>query len=117
MNVLTIKSLAKFSPKKYVKVPLEGSSGLMRLLCFESNQDVALHKHPEADEIFYVIKGTANFTKGKETRQISFGSIVEAEAGTFHGWKNSSNRLILLSVLIPSVSHEAAERAAKMEFA
>jgi len=117
MDVLKITSLAEFSPDKYVRVPIKNSGGLVRLLCFEPSQEVALHKHSEADEVFYVVTGAAEFTKGKETVRLEAGSIVKAEAGMIHGWKNGSTRLILLSVLIPLVSYNVADQAAKMEFA
>jgi len=117
MDVLKITSLAEFSPEKYMRVPIKNSGGLVRLLCFEPSQVVALHRHSEADEVFYVLSGAAKFTKGEETVRIGAGSIVKAEAGMFHGWRNGSTRLILLSLLIPLVSYDVANQAAKMEFA
>jgi len=117
MDVLKVKQLAEFSREKYMRVPIKNSGGLVRLLCFEPSQKVALHRHTEADEVFYVTSGAAEFTKGEETVHLEAGSMVKAEAGTFHGWRNGSARLILLSVLIPLVSYSVAEQAAKMEFA
>jgi len=116
MDVLKIDSLAEFSSEKYVKVPVQNTSGLVRLLCFEPGQSVALHKHPYGDEIFYVLSGRAELTVDKETARIEAGSWVKAAAGTFHGWKNGSERLILISVLIPPSSYKLAEQAARMEF-
>jgi len=117
MEISRIDSVAEFSSEKYVKVPLKNTNGLVRLLCFENGQSVALHKHLDADEIFYVLSGKAEFTVGKETAQIEEGSFVKAVAGTFHGWKNGSEKLILISVLIPPSSYKLAEQASKMEFA
>jgi len=116
MEILKIGSLAEFSSVKYVRVPLKNTNGLVRLLCFEHDQSVALHKHPEGDEVFYVLSGRAEFTVGEETASIEAGSFVKAAAGTFHGWKNGSERLILISVLIPPSSYELAEQATRMEF-
>ena len=115
MEILKIDSLVEFSSIKYVKVPVPNTNGLVRLLCFESGQSVALHKHPEGDEIFCVLDGRAEFTVGKRTARIEAGSFVKAAAGTYHGWKNSSERLILISVLVPPSSYELAEQAAKMD--
>jgi len=117
MDVLKVKSLAQFSPEKCMRVPIKNPGGLVRLLCFEPSQTVALHKHSEADEVFYVVTGAAEFTKGRETVRLEAESIVKAEAGMFHGWRNGSTRLILLSVLTPLVSYNVADQAAKMEFA
>jgi len=99
-----------------MKVPVPNTKGLVRLLCFEPGQSVALHKHPDGDEVFYVLSGRAEFTVGKKTTRIEAGSFVKAAVGTFHGWKNGSERLILISVLISPSSYKLAEQAAKMEF-
>ncbi|MDH5481532.1 MAG: cupin domain-containing protein [Candidatus Bathyarchaeota archaeon] len=116
MEILEIASLAEFSPVKYVKTPLNNTKGLVRLLCFEPGQGVALHKHPKADEIFYVLNGKAELTVGEETAQIDAGRFVKAPADTFHGWKNGPEKLILISVLMPVLSYAYAEEAARMEF-
>jgi len=116
MEVLKVDSLAEFSSSSYVKVPVPNTNGLVRLLCFEPGQSVAFHRHPDGDEVFYVLRGKADFTVGRETARVEAGSFVKAEAGTFHGWNNGSERLILVSVLIPPSSYGLAERAARMEF-
>jgi len=116
MDVTKIESLARFSSEKYVKVPISHTKGLMRLLCFEPRQEVPLHRHPEADEVFYAVEGVAAFSAGNETIWVSTGSLVKANAGTPHGWKNGSSNLILFSVLLPISSYPVAERAARMEF-
>jgi len=116
MEILKIDTLAEFSSNKYVKVPIKNTNSLVRLLCFEPGQSVALHKHPKGDEIFYVLRGKAEFRIDKETARIEAGSFIKAVAGTFHCWKNGSERLILISLLIPPSSYELAEQAAKMEF-
>jgi quercetin dioxygenase-like cupin family protein len=116
MDVANLESLARFSSEKYVRVPLGDTKGLVRLLCFEPKQEVPLHLHPEADEIFYVVKGAAVFIMGEETTQVLAGSLAKADAGTRHGWKNGSDNLILLSVLIPVSAYHVAEQATRMEF-
>jgi len=116
MEILKIESLATFSSKGYMKVPIKNTNGLLRLLCLEPGQSVMLHKHPHGDEVFYVLSGKAELKAGKETAQVEARSFVKAAAGTVHGWKNGSERLFLISVLIPSSSYNLVEQAAKMEF-
>jgi len=116
MEVLKINSLAEFSLAKYMKVPIPNTNGLLRLLCFEPGQSVAFHEHPEGDEVFYVVRGKAEFTVGEETVSIEEGSFVKAGAGSFHGWNNGSERLVLISMLIPPSSYGLAEQVAKMNF-
>ncbi len=116
MKILKTDSLAEFSLTKYVRVLVPNTNGLVRLLCFEPGQSVAFHTHPDGDEVFYVLMGKADFTAGKETARVGAGSFVKAAAGIFHGWNNGSERLVLISVLIPPSSYSLAEQAAKMEF-
>jgi len=116
MEVLKLDSLVEFSSDKYVKVPVSNTSGLVRLLCFEPGQTVALHRHPEGDEVFYVLRGRAEFAVGGERESVEAGSFVRAAAGTVHGWRNGSERLILVSFLIPPSCYGLAEHAARMEF-
>jgi len=85
------------------------------LLCFEPDQTVPLHKHLKADEYFFVIRGRGRVTLGSEETEVESGCIIKATAGLPHQWKNSSERLILLSVLIPPSSYKFADEAAKME--
>jgi quercetin dioxygenase-like cupin family protein len=116
MEILKIDSLSEFSLAKYVKVLVPNTNGLVRLLCFEPGQTVAFHRHPDGDEVFYVLMGKADFTVGKETARVEAGSFVKAAAGIFHGWNNGSERLVLISVLIPPSSYTLAEQTARMEF-
>ena len=108
--------MATFSSNKYNKIPINGAKGLLRLLCFEPDQHVPLHRHPKADEYFFVIKGKGKVTIGSEETDVESGCIIGAPAGVTHQWKNGSERLMLLSVLIPSSSYKIADEAAKMEF-
>jgi len=108
--------MATFSPHKYNKIPINGANGLLRLLCFEPDQRVPLHRHPKADEYFFVITGKGKVTVGSEETDVESGCIIKAPAGVTHQWKNGSERLVLLSILILSSSYKVADEAAKMEF-
>lgn len=84
METVKAESLMDFSVSKYRRVPLPNTKGLMRLLCFEPNQKVPLHRHPEADEIFYVLKGRGEISVGKEKMKAETGLFVKAPAGMLH---------------------------------
>src|SRR3990170_2345648 len=88
MDVTNIESLATFSSEKYVKVPLGHTKGLGRLLCFEPRQEVPLHMHPEADEVFYVVKGVAVFAVGEEPMQehVTAGKMARGISSYFQCW-------------------------------
>jgi quercetin dioxygenase-like cupin family protein len=110
-----IDLIAKFTPDKYSRIPVNGAEGLIRLLCFEPGQTVPLHRHLKADEYFFVIMGKGKVTLGSEETAVESGSIIKAMAGLPHQWKNGSGRLVLLSVLIPPSSYKFADEAVKME--
>lgn len=101
-------SIAKFSADTYIKIPINGTKGLLRLLCFEQNQLVQLHKHPKADEYFFVIKGKGKVKIESEETDAESGCSIRAPAGMAHQWKTKSERLMLLSILIPPSSYKLA---------
>lgn len=115
MKIAKVDLLATFLPDKYSKISINGAKGLLRLLCFEPEQSVPLHRHQNGDEYFYVIKGKGKVTIGKEEMKAEAGCIIKAPAGVPHQWKNLSQRLMLLSVIIPPQSYKLAEEATKME--
>ncbi len=113
MNVLKVDSLAAFSSEGYRRVPIDGARGLLRLLCFDSEQSVARHSHPKVDEYFYVVQGKGKLTVGKEEAEVGTGSIVRVPAGVLHRWQNGPQRLILFSVLVPPSSYELGDEATR----
>lgn len=115
MKIAKVDLLATFSSDRYNKIPINGAKGLIRLLCFEPRQCVPLHKHPKGDEYFCVVRGKGKITIGDEEVEMKSGYIAKAPAGVPHQWKNGSQRLILISILIPPPSYELADEATKME--
>lgn len=105
-----------FSINKCRRVPLPNTKGLLRLLCFEPNQKVSLHRHPEAEEIFYVLKGQGEITVGEEKVKVKNGFFVKAPAGMLHQWKNDKERLVLISVLIPPSNYAHAKKIIQTMF-
>jgi len=105
-----------FSLSKYRRMALPNTKGLIRLLCFEPNQNVPLHCHPEADEIFYVLKGQGEISVGEEKVKVKNGFFVKAPAGMLHQWKNGKERLVLISVLIPPSNYAYSEKIMQIMF-
>jgi quercetin dioxygenase-like cupin family protein len=115
MEIAEVDSIATFSSDKYNKIPINGTKGLLRLLCLGPNQHVPLHKHPKGDEYFFVIQGKGKIKIGNEA-EVESGAIVRAQANTPHQWKNGTEKLILLSVLISPSCYKLAEETVKMEY-
>jgi len=107
--------IATFTSNKYNRIPINGANGLLRLLCFEPDQSVLLHRHSKADEYFFVIRGKGKVTLGSKENDAEPGCIIRAKAGLPHQWKNGSERLVLLSILIPTSSCKFADEAIRME--
>ena len=116
MEMTKAESFMDFSISKYRRVPLPNTKGLIRLLCFEPNQKVPLHCHPEADEIFYVLKGQGEISVGEEKVKVENGFFVKAPAGMLHQWKNGKERLVLISVLIPTSNYAHAKKIIQTMF-
>jgi quercetin dioxygenase-like cupin family protein len=110
-----IDLIATFTSNKYNKIPINGAKGLLRLLCFEPYQSVPLHRHSKADEYFFVIRGKGKVTLGNKEIDAEPSCIIRAKANMPHQWKNGSERLVLLSVLIPISSYKFADEATRME--
>lgn len=56
---------------------------------YEPGAYVELHRHREAEEIFYVISGQGKARIGDEVSQIGPGSVLWAPPGTGHGIVNT----------------------------
>jgi len=115
MEIVSVDSIAAFSRDAYKRVPINNANGLLRLLCFEPNQEVPLHRHTKGDEYFFVVQGRGKIKIAGEETQAEPGSIIRAPANTPHQWKNGTERLILFSILVPPSSYELAEETIKME--
>jgi quercetin dioxygenase-like cupin family protein len=113
---MKVSSLAKFSQDKYCRVPVGNTRGLVRLLCFEPGQSVALHTHPKSDECFFVVEGKGRISIGGEEREAESGCVFQVPAGVTHKWINSAHRLILLSALIPTSAYDLADQATEQKF-
>ncbi|MFH0849253.1 MAG: cupin domain-containing protein [archaeon] len=112
---MKVHSLAMFSPEKYCRVPICDAKGLIRLLCFEPGQSVPLHTHPKSDEYFFVVEGKGKITVDTDEQDAEPGCIIKAPAGVTHRWRNGTQRLVLLSVLIPTSAYDLAEEATEQK--
>ncbi len=64
----------------------------------------AFHKHPQQEEVIYVIEGQVEQWREEEKRTLTPGDSVFLPAGTVHASFNKSDRdAKLLAILAPSV--------------
>ena len=67
----------------------------------------AFHKHPQQEEVIYVIDGQVQQWREEESRMLSTGDSVFLPAGTVHASFNTSDRdAKLLAILAPCIGEE-----------
>ena len=67
------------------------------------------HRHPEMEEIIYVIAGSAEQWVGKERRALGPGDIAHIPKNVVHGTYNAgSETLVFLAILAPARSEGPA---------
>ena len=64
----------------------------------------AFHRHPEMEEIIYVISGSAEQWVDREMQRLGAGDIAHVPKDVVHGTYNASDEtLIFLAILSPAV--------------
>jgi quercetin dioxygenase-like cupin family protein len=58
---------------------------------------IPIHKHLYADEMFYIIKGSGNFTLDNEEIPINVGGSAFVPNDTWHGLKNTGTELLIFT--------------------
>jgi len=103
MQIAKIDEIKEFSKEKFFKkVPLETEKIVFNTFFFAPRQILPFHKHPQTDELFYIIEGTGEFTVGNEQIIVSKFSAVYGPSNIFHGIVNSGDsNLIMISVQGP----------------
>lgn len=61
---------------------------------------IGYHVHEKDSELFYIMKGTAEYNDGGETRTVSAGDITVCPAGTGHGIANKGEEAVELTAVI-----------------
>ena len=61
------------------------------------------HRHPEMEEIIYVVSGEAEQWVEQEARSLGPGEIAHIPADVVHGtWNSGSQTLVFLAILAPA---------------
>lgn len=80
--------------------PLKTSKVAFNVYQFQPWQALDMHRHPDSEEVFYVIDGRCRFYVGDETRAVDANHAVYVPEGTMHAVLSCS-RATLLSVQGP----------------
>ena len=106
METTNVSDVAEFSEEKMKKNAIFDSPHLFYdAYCLLPGQSQKVHAHEGADKIYYVLRGTGNFTVGEEERDLGEGHAVIARAGESHGVRNETQEdLIILVTMAPRPS-------------
>jgi len=61
---------------------------------------IGFHVHEGESELFYIIKGNAEYNDGGEKKPVTAGDVTICPAGTGHGIANRSEEVVELVALI-----------------
>ncbi len=103
MDSIRVKEMERYCAEKMQKVNLfETERMFCDVYCLEPGQVQKPHRHEGADKIYYVLEGKGTFQVGKETKELSAGTITMAPSGQEHGVVNESqDRLLVLVFMAP----------------
>jgi mannose-6-phosphate isomerase-like protein (cupin superfamily) len=103
-RLFDLKQLARFdaAPQKVPVYTTDKSLGA--LWCLEPGQEVFLHRHPNADDVWICLEGDAGLYFAGEGQEIPIrkGMAVLARAGEIHGMRNTGKeRFVFIGVAAP----------------
>jgi len=103
MRCVNVANLARFGDDKMQKIPLFDSARFFcDVYCLKTGQAQRAHAHPDADKVYYVLKGHATVQVGDEVGLVEAGEAVLAPAGSIHGITNqAADPLTLLVFMAP----------------
>jgi quercetin dioxygenase-like cupin family protein len=78
----------------------------------ERGKTTPLHRHPESDEIVYVLEGEILVHSEDQQRTVRAGGVVVNPRGTPHAFFVTSERARILAIVTPAAAIETFYRAA-----
>lgn len=99
-SLKTLEQVAQFNPEGYVKRSIFNTDALQfGLYCLEPGQINARHKHPQNDEICYVVQGTGEVVIGDEIAAVQAGVFIHAPKAIEHEIRNTGTEQMLIIVV------------------
>lgn len=99
-NLKTLEQVVQFNPETYVKRSIFNTDSLQfGLYCLEPGQINARHKHPQNDEICYVVQGTGEVVIGTEVAAVQPGVFIHAPKAIEHEIRNTGTEQMLIIVV------------------
>ncbi len=103
MPMFQVHDVKEFSLSKFViKVPIQTPQVRCRVYCLEPGQEVPLHHHEDAVDVWQVVEGLGEMTLDDEAHTASPGMVILILPHQAHGITNPGpERLVFTSTYIP----------------
>ena len=103
ITTFNMNDIREFDPKGILrKGPIAADKLNFNAYFLQPRQLLKLHKHPDSDELFYIIEGEGQFTVGNNQTMVKSGAVVYGPANVPHGLVNSGNgNIVMVSVQGP----------------
>ena len=103
MPFFQVNDVKEFSESKFVfKIPIQTPRVKCRVYCLEPGQEVPVHQHEDAVDLFQVVEGVAELTLGKQVQTVGPGTVILVAPQEQHGMANPGpERLVFTSFYIP----------------
>ncbi len=104
-RVFDLKEMEKFGegPQKVMVYSTDKTLGAM--WCLEPGQEVFLHYHPNADDVWICLEGESGLYNAGDGREVVIrkGMAILAKAGQTHGMRNTgSDRFVFIGIAGPA---------------
>lgn len=71
-----------------------GKGRMFSRITLKSGCSIGFHVHENDSELFYILKGSAEYNDNGETKTVSAGDVTICPAGTGHGIANTSDETV-----------------------
>jgi quercetin dioxygenase-like cupin family protein len=104
MLMFQVHDVKEFSWSKFViKAPIQTPQARCRVYCLEPGQEVPVHHHEDAVDVWQVVEGLGEMTLDNEVHTVSPGAVILIPPQQAHGIANPGpERLVFTSLYIPS---------------
>ena len=79
---------------------LNGKCRLFGKITLETGCSIGFHVHEKDAELFYILRGTAEYNDGGEIRTVTAGDVTICPTGTGHGIANRTDEIVELVAVI-----------------
>jgi quercetin dioxygenase-like cupin family protein len=104
-RVFSLDKLAKFDANVPQKVMVyQSDKTLGAMWCLEPGQEVFLHQHPNADDVWICLEGESGLYYAGDGQEFNIkkGMAILAKAGQTHGMRNiGTNRFVFIGIAGP----------------